>query len=540
MRTRLFSIGARAWICFCAVLSFPTDGMTQRGTGLLQEEPVPFEVFRDMPKYRDYLPARADLSDFFPQAGNQGSQGSCTAWATAYGLRSFYANVVSQKVHSTALSPSFVYNQLKTNPQDCTEPLRISDALKFLQKRGTVPIDDFPYREASCTERPSQAVQTVAGQFRIDDWRRINHLRLDDIKGELAQGSPVVIGMGAAKSFENLPADAVYEDVVSGERALTHAVVLVGYDERKAAFRAFNSWGADWGDNGYGWVSYRSLAADLDSAFVAAVGDYSLDSLIAARLAVSENAKKLEQTAMPVQTAVPAPLGAGNWKLALANFANALECANLSMSIEAGKLTSLGGYVSTEQDLFALTDLLAGHTETGDATVSVKIRPWPQCEALTTFARTFSRPQGLKVEAVNEEGGQTDALTDGELMGIRIRTPDFPSYLYVTYLQSGGDAVHLVGWQGRGKRYEANTNVTFGLDPAQPRFRIGPPYGREMIVAVASHVPLFERGYDILEEERTYLTRFRQRMLDIGSKKITGHFAARTAYIETSARQNQE
>ena len=538
MRTRLFSIGASAWIYLCAALIFPADGLAQRGTGLLPEDPVPFEVFRDMPKYRDYLPARADLSDFFPQAGNQGSQGSCTAWATAYGLRSFFANVMSQKIRATALSPSFVYNQLKTDPQDCTEPLRISDALKFLQKRGTVPIDDFPYREASCTERPSQAIQTVAGEFRIDDWRRINHLRLDDIKGELAQGSPVVIGMGATSRFENLPAGTVYGDVVSGERALTHAVVLVGYDEEKAAFRAFNSWGTDWGDNGYGWISYRSLAADLDSAFVAAVGDYSLDTLIAARRAVAVSSETPEQTADRVETAVAPPKEPGTWKLDLANFANRLECANLSMSIEGGKLASLGGYVSTERDMFALVDLLADHAETGDANVSVNIRPWPQCEALTTFARTFSRPQGLTVAAVNEEGGRTGALADGELMGIRIRTPDFPSYLYVTYLQSGGDAVHLIGRQGEGKRYAPNTDVTFGLDPAQPRFRIGPPYGREMIIAVASHVPLFERGYDILEEERTYLTRFRQRMLDIGSKKITGHFAARAAYIETSAREN--
>jgi len=538
MRIRLFSIGVRWWVCLGLALFLSSNAQAQRGTGLLPEEPVPFEVFREMPQYRDYLPARADLSDFFPRAGNQGSQGSCTAWATAYGLRSFFSNVTSQTVGATPLSPSFVYNQLKTNPRDCTEPLRISDALKFLQKRGTVPIEDFPYREASCTERPSPAVQAVADRFRIDGWRRINHLRLDDIKGELAQGSPVVIGMGATKRFENLPSGTVYGDVVDGERALTHAVVLVGYDEKKGAFRAFNSWGTDWGDNGYGWIAYRSMVADLDSAFVADVGDYSLDTLIAARRAIAAKSEKVEQEAARTE-ADGKPLDkSGDWKLELANFANGLECANLSMSIESGALSSLGGYVSTERDLFELTDLLSEHPETSDAKLSVRIRPWPQCEALTTFARTFSRPQGLSVAAVDEEGSLAAALTEGALMGIRILTPDFPAYLYVTYLPSGGEAVHLIGWQGAGKRFPPNTDVTFGLDPAKPRFRVGPPYGREMIIAVASHVPLFEDGYDILEKERAYLTRFRQRMLDIGSKKITGRFAARATYIETSARQN--
>lgn len=543
MQTRFsFTVARRIGAALLVFSILPGVANGQRATGLAPEEPVEFEVFRDMPKYRDYLPAKTDLSDFFPPARNQGNQGSCTAWATAYGLRSFYNNVENRSVPAQGLSPAFVYNQLKTKPNDCTEPLRISDALKFLEKRGTVPIEQFPYNAASCTEKPSSDIQGLAGDFTIDGWRRINHMRLDDIKGELAQGNPVVIGMAATKEFETLQGDSVYRDEADSERTLTHAMVLVGYDEQKEAFRAFNSWGTDWGENGIGWIGYEPMQSDLDSAFVAHVRNYSLDTLVSARVDIAERSgiasgsTVLEPADEQVENAQTAgSLLTGLWKTDLSSVAGTLSCANLSMSMQAGNLNKLGGYVSSEQDLSALSALLGRHAETKDAKLSVDVRPWPQCEALTTFARTFARPQGLTVSVVSSDGQNTDALQQDELLGIQVRTPDFPAYLYITYLQSGGDAVHLVGWQGGEKVHPANTDVTFGLDPSKPRFRIGPPFGSEMVIAVASHQPLFGAGYDILEEERTYLTRFRQRMLEIGNRKITGQFAASAVYVETSA-----
>ena len=35
-----------------------------------------------------------------------------------------------------------------------------------------------------------------------------------------------------------------------------HAMVAVGYDDTKKAFRIQNSWGRTWADSGYGWFSY--------------------------------------------------------------------------------------------------------------------------------------------------------------------------------------------------------------------------------------------------------------------------------------------
>ena len=256
---------------------------------------------------------------------------------------------------------------------------------------------------------------------------------------------------------------------------------------------------------------------------------YSLDDLIAARRTAADDTDTPEQAA---EQAGPAP-GGDAWKQALGRFASGLKCANLSMQIEAGSLKKLRGYVSREEDLVALTDVLSAYAETSGTDLKVSVRPWPQCEALSTFSRTLARPQGLDVSIVDESGAPVPKLAGGALLGVAVRGPDFPAYLYVTYLQSAGGAVHLVGWQGGETRHPPGASVSFGLDPKKPRFRVGPPFGREMILAIASTEPLFSSGYDILEEERAYLTRFRQRLLEIGNGRITGQFAAKAVMLET-------
>ena len=578
MPTKMRSLSFIAGVLLAGAAGFLPAGARAAegapGTGLLREDPVQYERFRSVPAYRDYLPDHVDLSDLFPDAGNQGAQGSCTAWSVSYGLRSFYRNVETQTRPVRGLSPGFVYNQLKANKADCTEPVRISDALKFLVKRGTVPFEEFPYQESVCSELPDPSLQSLAQENRIDGWRRLQHDRLDDIKGQLAGGNPVVIGMLVDGALVDLKPDEIYDVQVAGAPEFIHAMVLVGYDERKRAFRVFNSWGPDWADNGMGWLSYKSVFSDLDSAFVADVEGHSEAKLAAAReivaaanAAPAETLPAPEPAPQPIQQPAPEPnmvtgllppqptpvtpppapqvvappppvapqpaLVSGRWKVDLAEVAGRLDCANLSMEIKKGTLRALNGYVALEEDLAQLGRVLATHAETQQAALRVRVRPWPQCEALNTFARTFARPQGLAVETISGDGAPTATLRAEDYLGIRVKTPEFPAYLYLTYLQSGGDAVHLVGWQKGEKQYPAGTEVEFGLDEKAPRFRVSEPFGQEMVIVVASSEPLFEDGYDIVEEERAYLTRFRQRMLDIGEGTIKGRFAAGAAYLTT-------
>ena len=219
------------------------------------------------------LPPAADLSAFFPPPKDQGDQSSCVGWSVGYGLRSYYANRARGQSGGAApvlLSPSFVYNQI-AEPGVCDGGSNISDALDLLRDVGTVPLNRFPYRDSDCSRRPSLDIKREAANWRIRGWTTVDLRNPATVKEQLAKGNPVVIGMYVNDDFVALAGPAVFRDTAKDGDG--HAMVVVGYDDRKRAFRIFNSWGPEWGENGLGWVSYDSFKARVDEAYVASVAD---------------------------------------------------------------------------------------------------------------------------------------------------------------------------------------------------------------------------------------------------------------------------
>ncbi|MBF0562867.1 MAG: C1 family peptidase [Alphaproteobacteria bacterium] len=251
-----------ALICVAALHTIPTPATAQ---GLIREPEPVYRAFPVTPTYRAYLPPEVDLSAHLPPPGNQGQQGSCTAWAVGYGLRSYYEGKregwdLKQNAHQ--VSPAAVYNLLHDN-NNCQIGTSISDALNLLKNRGAVSLSELPYDPNSCSTRPQQ----TDSRWRIDDWQRVDTTRPDDIKGEIANGNPVVFGMDINTDFNTLKAGKTYDDTTTSSRS-GHAMIVVGYSDVRQAFKIQNSWGPWWGDNGLGWVSYRAFAKLSDRAFV--------------------------------------------------------------------------------------------------------------------------------------------------------------------------------------------------------------------------------------------------------------------------------
>ena len=84
------------------------------------------------------------------------------------------------------------------------------------------------------------------------------------MEAALTEGYAVVFGFHGSKkhaplNFEQgLDKNHVYTGwVQDGDKAWSHCVLAVGYDKAKAHFLILNSWGSDFGDNGYFWMPYR-------------------------------------------------------------------------------------------------------------------------------------------------------------------------------------------------------------------------------------------------------------------------------------------
>jgi hypothetical protein len=215
------------------------------------------------------LPPRVDLSADMPPVQNQGAQQSCVGWSVAYAVRTYLARrEQGWDVNSPAyqFSPAYVYNQLARG--NCASGVTFADALNLLGAEGAATMAAMPYNEADCRQQPSDETRQQARAFRLAFYRRVNVQDPNEVKAQLAAGFPVLVALATDSHFTGLGREQVWRE--RGSPASFHAVALVGYDDARRAFRLINSWGREWGTDGYGWVDYDFFRQVTREGYVAA------------------------------------------------------------------------------------------------------------------------------------------------------------------------------------------------------------------------------------------------------------------------------
>jgi C1A family cysteine protease len=233
----------------------------------------------DRPDYRDKLyaaiaappkklPPKVDLRATCAPVEDQGQLGSCTANALVGNLEFLYRKN-GQAV--TDLSRLFIYYNERAMEGTINEDsgAMIRDGVKSLVKLGVCSEKKWPYVIGKFTQKPSAACYKEAANQQVTSYHRV--LTLKEMKQCLAEGYPFVFGFSVYEGFEsdtvaktgqlNLPKPG--EKNVGG-----HAVCAVGYDDAAQRVLVRNSWGADWGMDGYftmpyDYISNTNLADDL-------------------------------------------------------------------------------------------------------------------------------------------------------------------------------------------------------------------------------------------------------------------------------------
>ena len=241
-------------------------------TKLRKRSPKWYGWLPDLPDHRDFmyaavapriarLPKKVDLRPKCSPVENQGQLGSCTANALVGALEFLELKEGRQLVD---LSRLFVYYNERliegTVDQDSGAFLR--DGIKSLARQGVCPEKEWPYRITAFRQKPPPACYAHAKNHEITSYHRIN--TTDEMRTCLAEGFPFVFGFTVYSSFEsaavarsgvlNMPAKN--ETVVGG-----HAVMAAGYDDKQKRFIVRNSWGADWGQDGYFTMTYQYLGS---------------------------------------------------------------------------------------------------------------------------------------------------------------------------------------------------------------------------------------------------------------------------------------
>jgi C1A family cysteine protease len=231
------------------------------------------------------LPAKESLISYFPEVADQGHINSSTAQACVDLVQYFDRRALGRTVR---LSKLFVYQ--------ATQQLLGISGNNSVDMRSTfkaiiafgIPYEQFwPYDLTKLNDEPAAFLYAVSDRYRsvryirLDGRNRTGRETLEIVKTLLNAGFPSVFGFSVPASISrdgDVPYRPTFDTVEGGQ-----AVIAVGYDNQrlsstKGALQFRNSWGREWGENGYGWLPYAYVEEQLAVDFWTLISPEWLDS----------------------------------------------------------------------------------------------------------------------------------------------------------------------------------------------------------------------------------------------------------------------
>ena len=267
------------------VFNSHSQGLNLMSEDQLNELP---ELNDDTLGFVSNLPASYSFEEYVPAVLTQ-SGASCVGFASQYYALSTMYNIrlgikePSQK-YSHAFDPYFVYSIVKSRDgENCDEGSNFAEAFDILKKAGAKKMLFPPYLvcDSSWDKEKLSTTLPYTMPYSIDDWRyaKVNYEFIATAKNALYNNFPLIFGVGLTDSFNSLSSDdsssissssGLWEPKSYEDRLGGHALTIVGYDDYKfgGAFRVVNSWGREWGDNGYFWMKYSDFIDNVKAAFI--------------------------------------------------------------------------------------------------------------------------------------------------------------------------------------------------------------------------------------------------------------------------------
>jgi len=225
----------------------------------------------DLPDQRDFsyirlavtipkLPTQINLRFQCTPIENQSTLGSCTAQALVGNLEFLKLKTLKKTINFSRL---FLYynERLIRHTEQIDSGASLRDGIKTLVKLGDCLEKFWPYLIKKFALKPPKKAYQNAKNFQILSYYRLH--TLVEMKHTLSLGYPFVFGFAVYASFESkkvkktgiIPLPKIGERLLGG-----HAVVAVGYNDQNKRFIVRNSWGKNWGDDGYCYMPYEYIA----------------------------------------------------------------------------------------------------------------------------------------------------------------------------------------------------------------------------------------------------------------------------------------
>jgi C1A family cysteine protease len=210
------------------------------------------------PEAPKVLPPLVDLRPKCPPVYDQGDLGSCTANALA---SAYQFEEMKQGKENFMPSRLFIYYNERAIEGTINEDAgaMIRDGIKTLVDAGVCPETMWMYDPKKFATKPCKCCYKEAQKNQVLQYLRIAQHTLQGVKEALADGYPVTFGFTIYESMMTdqvantglVPVPTATDKPIGG-----HAVKAVGYDDSKECLIVKNSWGTNWGMQGYFYLPY--------------------------------------------------------------------------------------------------------------------------------------------------------------------------------------------------------------------------------------------------------------------------------------------
>lgn len=225
----------------------------------------------------------------------QGDQFSCTAFSVAFAItiqRNIDNFFLKKNEPLVQFNPFFVFNMAKSKYTDpfrsnCRFGISYIDAFLTVRDRG-IPLINKSNVKNSCTDIPTSKTLTEAGKNKIQIFQR-PFCTKDNFKAILIDTPfhPICVSVYLNSEYDNAM------DLYKGQwknkgnpvDRRMHAMLVVGYDDDRNAFKIMDWQGGKKGDNGFLWMDYSLIENPrvVFDAFICSHGSEYLDPQVGAR-----------------------------------------------------------------------------------------------------------------------------------------------------------------------------------------------------------------------------------------------------------------
>jgi len=212
------------------------------------------------------LPTALDWTDyngvnFVTSPKNQYSCGSCWAFATTGPIESHIAIAENWPDPRIDLSEQQMLScDNSPGNMGCGGGFTTT-SFEYAKSAGLFDEECLPYHASDtwpCDDRCSDWADRL---FKIDDWQVVRVVSNPDLILEALQYGPVGTSLTIYEDFYAY-SGGIYDTMIAIPQGF-HAVTIVGYDATQEYWICKNSWGDDWGEDGYFRIKWGAAAVGI-------------------------------------------------------------------------------------------------------------------------------------------------------------------------------------------------------------------------------------------------------------------------------------